>query len=143
MTPHPKILASEKLAIVYDGVLDNASSIRTDLFEVGYDLIFDIDQDIVSTLLTHYLAVGLSPLEAMRLLFRRLRGRFVVMALFTEPYEQLLVGSRGYPLALSAAYDSVMVSFDLPMLKRLYHTLIKLEEAYPQLLCSISRDFLI
>ncbi|HID99381.1 MAG TPA: hypothetical protein EYP59_03730 [Thiotrichaceae bacterium] len=143
VTPHPKIRANEKLAIVFDGMLDNASSIRKKLFEAAYDLIFDIDQDIVLTLLTHYLTLGLSPLEAMRLLFMRLPGRFVVMALFAQPYEQLLVGSRGYPLALAAAYDSVMVSFDLPMLKQLYHTMIKLEEGDPLLLCSVSRDFLI
>jgi glucosamine--fructose-6-phosphate aminotransferase (isomerizing) len=135
-TPHPKIRASEKLAIVFDGVLDNASSIMKDLFEAGYNLIFDIDQDIISTLLIHYLGLGLSPLEAMKLLFMRLQRRFALMALFTEPYEQLLVGSRGYPLGFGVAYDSVMMSFDLPMLKRLYHTVIKLEEGEP-VLCSV------
>jgi len=137
VTPHPKVRANEKLAIVYAGMLDNSSSIQKTLFEVGYDLIFDIDQDIVLTLLTHYFAVGLSPLEAMKLLFMRLEGRFAVMALFAKPYEQLLVGSRGYPLSFGVASESVMVSFDIAMLKRLYHTVIKLEEGDPVLLCSV------
>jgi len=137
VTPHPKIRTIEKLALVYAGALDNASTIQKTLFDAGYDLIFDIDQDIIFTLLTHYLAVGLSPLEAMRLLFMRLQGRFAVMALFTEPCEQLLVGTQGYPLAFGVASSSVMVSFDIAMLKRLYHTVINLEEGSPVLLCSV------
>ena len=61
VTPHPKIRASDKLAIVFDGVLSNASSIRKDLFEAGYDLIFDIDQDIIFYTLDSLLGGGAFP----------------------------------------------------------------------------------
>jgi glucosamine 6-phosphate synthetase-like amidotransferase/phosphosugar isomerase protein len=134
VTPHPKVQANKALGIVFEGRLDNASSIMRDLLELGYELIFEIHQEIVLTLLTHYLKRGLCPFEAMRLLFMRAQGRFAVMGLFGCCEKPLLVGSRGYPLALGVSSDSAIVSFDLPILKPLYQTVIKLDEADPMLL---------
>jgi len=135
-TPHAKVRALDNLAIVYAGMLDNAPSIRNDLFEMGYDLIFDINEEIVLMLLTSYLEAGLSPFEAMKLLFLRLQGRFVVMGLFTEP-EMLIVGSRGYPLALGVCHDSFLVGFETQMFKSIFPSVMALEEDNPMVLYSV------
>jgi glucosamine 6-phosphate synthetase-like amidotransferase/phosphosugar isomerase protein len=81
--------------------------------------------------------VGNSPAEAMRSAFLRLQGHFAAMALFAQPQEQLIVGSRGYPLSLGICYESLIVGSDTQILKQLSQSVMVIEEGKPVVLCSV------
>ena len=126
----------DKLALVYVGTLDNPSLIRYDLLELGYELDGKTDQELIYLLLNRYLEIGISPIEAMRLVFVRMNGRFAAISLFAQPKEMLLAASRGYPLAFGAASDNLIVGSDIQMLKRLSPSVMALGEGNPIVLYS-------
>ena len=81
--------------------------------------------------------VGNSPVDAMRLAFLRLQGHFAAMALFAQSKEQLIVGSRGYPLSLGVCYESLIVGSDTQILKQLSRSVMAIEEGKSVVLYSV------
>ena len=128
---------NEKHALVYMGTLENAKEIRAELLDLGYEFQGKTDKEVFYSCFNRYLDVGMSPLEAMKLTFRRLQGRFAVMAVFAQQEEGLIVGSRGYPLAMGVLSNSLIVSSNIQMLKRLSQSVMAVEEGKPLVLCSV------
>jgi hypothetical protein len=133
----PQWYQNEKQAVAYMGKLDNAVAIRTYLLELGYEFEGNTDFELFCTFLNRYMDVGSSPVEAMRSAFLRLQGHFAVMALCAQPQEQLIVGSKGYPLSLGICYESLIVGSDTHILKQLSQSVMAIEEGKPVVLCSV------
>jgi len=137
VTPLPRLLKSDKLAVAYVGRLDNAPCILEYLLKLGYKFESKTDEDLIYMLLNRYLEVGISPAEAMKLVLLRLRGRFAMMLLISQPEEMLMVGSRGCPLALGVCNESLIAGSDIEMLKPISQSVMRLEEGNPIVLCSV------
>jgi len=133
----PQWYQNEKQAVAYMGTLENAETIRTYLLELGYEVYGNTDKELFCTLLNRYMDVGNSPVDAMRLAFLRLQGHFAAMALFAQSKEQLIVGSRGYPLSLGVCYESLIVGSDTQILKQLSRSVMAIEEGKSVVLCSV------
>ncbi|MEK8020845.1 MAG: hypothetical protein VSS75_028580 [Candidatus Parabeggiatoa sp.] len=133
----PQWCQNEKQAMVFMGSLENAKEIRADLWDFGYEFQGNTDKELLYTLTNRYLDVGMSPFEAMKLTFLRLQGRFAVMAIFAQPEQRLIVGSRGYPLGMGVLSSSLIVGSNIQMLKQLYQSVMALEEGKPLVLCSV------
>ncbi len=74
--------------------------------------------ETLSLLLNNYLEVcHLSPIDAMKVMMKKLKGHFALMALVTEG-KWLMVGCRDYPLAVGKNNDTVYFCTDTKTLAK-------------------------
>jgi len=100
------------IAVACIGVIDNLPEIREKLISDGVH--FDTQNNVAETLsllLQNYLEFAhLSPIEAIQVMMRKLKGQFALMALVTEG-KWLMVGCRDYPLAVGRMRNDSTVYF--------------------------------
>ena len=95
---HPH--ASDKLAVVHNGIIENFRELREELTAKGHRFDTETDTEVVAHLVTEELRLGKAPREAVAAALPRLRGAFALAFLF-EGENDLLIGARqGAPLAV-------------------------------------------
>jgi len=107
---HPH--ATEKLAVVHNGIIENFSELRRELEQKGVKFSTDTDTEVVAHLVTEEMKRGASPVDAVRASLPRLRGAFALAFLFAGE-DDLLVGARkGSPLAVGFGDGAMYVGSD-------------------------------
>jgi glutamine---fructose-6-phosphate transaminase (isomerizing) len=107
---HPH--ATERLAVVHNGIIENFSELRRELESKGAKFSTETDTEVVAHLVSEELKRGLSPLQAVMAALPRLRGAFALAFLFAGE-ENLLIGARkGSPLAIGFGDKSMFVGSD-------------------------------
>ena len=95
---HPH--ATDKVAVVHNGIIENFQELRAELVEKGYTPYSETDSEVVPMLITSYLDDGLSPVDAVKATLKRLDGAFALGIIFAG-HDDLLIGARrGSPLAV-------------------------------------------
>src|SRR2546428_5108837 len=72
--PHP----TDRLAVVHNGIIENFRELRIELEGKGAKFGSDTDTEVIAHLVTHEMANGRSPLEAVEASLPRLRGAFAL-----------------------------------------------------------------
>ncbi|MEX0593410.1 MAG: glutamine--fructose-6-phosphate transaminase (isomerizing) [Balneolaceae bacterium] len=123
---HPH--ASDRVAVVHNGIIENYSELRSELQAAGYRFETDTDTEVVVHLVTEGLANGLSPKEAAYRSFDRLNGAFALVLMFAgEP--DLLVGVRqGTPLTVGLGDGEMYLASDSYALAHLTRKVCFLED---------------
>ena len=123
---HPHI--TDRIALVHNGIIENFQSLRTELTAQGVVFESETDSESVAHLISHFLAQGLSPQEAMRVVLPRLQGTFALAILFMD-YPDLMIGARnGSPLAVGYGPNSLYLGSDALALASLASQISYLEE---------------
>ena len=123
---HPH--ATEKLAVVHNGIIENFRELRAELQADGYVFATETDTEIVAHLVTRELDRGKSPVEAVGLSLPRLRGAFALAFLF-QGEEDLLIGARrGSPLAVGVGDGEMYLGSDALALAPFTSLIAYLEE---------------
>ncbi len=95
---HPH--ASERVAIVHNGIIENFRELREELTARGHAFATETDSEVVAHLVTAELDAGRSPAEAVAAALPRLRGAFALAFLFAGEDDLLIGARRGAPLAV-------------------------------------------
>ncbi len=95
---HPH--ATEKVAVVHNGIIENFQALRSELEAKGYAFHSQTDSETVPVLLTSLLDQGRSPQEAVQEALGRLEGAFSLGMLFRDMPDTLFCARRGAPLCL-------------------------------------------
>jgi glutamine---fructose-6-phosphate transaminase (isomerizing) len=107
---HPH--ATEKLAVVHNGIIENFSELRRELEQDGAKFATETDTEVIAHLVTAEINKGASPVDAVKTALPRLRGAFALAFLFAGE-DNLLVGARkGSPLAIGFGDDAMYVGSD-------------------------------
>ena len=107
---HPH--ATEKLAVVHNGIIENFSELRRELEQNGAEFATETDTEVIAHLVTQEMNKGASPVEAVKAALPRLRGAFALAFLFAGE-DNLLIGARkGSPLAIGFGDGSMYVGSD-------------------------------
>jgi glucosamine--fructose-6-phosphate aminotransferase (isomerizing) len=123
---HPH--ATEKLAVVHNGIIENFAELRRELEAGGAKFKTDTDTEVVAHLVTEEIRRGASPVEAVKKALPRLRGAFALAFLFAGQ-EDLLIGARkGSPLAVGFGEDAMFVGSDAIALAPFTDTVSYLED---------------
>ncbi len=137
---YARFYATEHLAIVHNGVIENNPELREELMSLGYEFESKTDSELILRLLGRYLDIGLSPKEAISVTIMRLHGFFAMIALFAGEEEQLIAARRGNPLAIGLGEEALYVSSDANTLEPLSRQVIQLEEGSPAVLSSVNSE---
>jgi glucosamine--fructose-6-phosphate aminotransferase (isomerizing) len=107
---HPH--ATEKLAVVHNGIIENFAELRRELETKGAKFATETDTEVVAHLVTEEMKQGASPVEAVKRALPRLRGAFALAFLFAGE-DNLLIGARkGSPLAIGFGKDAMFIGSD-------------------------------
>jgi len=123
---HPH--ATEKVAVVHNGIIENFQSLRAELIDRGYTFYSETDTEVVPVLITRYLEDGLSPIDAVKATLGRLEGAFALGVIFTGEEDLLIGARRGSPLAVGFGDGEMFLGSDAMALAPLTKKIAYLEE---------------
>ncbi len=95
---HPH--ASEKLAVVHNGIIENFRELRNELRAKGHIFASDTDSEVIAHLVTQSLDEGFAPIDAVAASLPRLKGAFAFAMIFEGENDLLVGASQGAPLAV-------------------------------------------
>ena len=128
----PTVYATESIAVAYQGVIENFNEMSQACYQHSFET--KTGSEIILRSISHYLETEfVSQEEAIRLVMKRLRGKFAIMVLFAEE-ECLAVAHSGYPLFIGADDEMIYVSTDADFLTCVLQTIREVEEGKPLLL---------
>ncbi len=123
---HPH--ATEKLAVVHNGIIENFRELRAELEAAGRVFETETDTEIVAHLVTSEMEQGKDPVAAVAASLPRLRGAFALAFLF-QGEEDLLIGARkGSPLAVGVGDGEMYLGSDALALAPFTNLIAYLEE---------------
>ena len=137
---HIPFYATERVAIVHNGMIENYRELRHELIKLGYEFETQTDSEVLLRLISRYLDIGLSPTEAMSVTLMRLHGFFAIIALFAEEEGNLIAARRGHPLAIGLGESALYVGSDINTLTPLANQILELEEGCPAVLSSLKMN---
>jgi glutamine---fructose-6-phosphate transaminase (isomerizing) len=123
---HPH--ATEKLAVVHNGIIENFAELRRELEGRGAKFSTETDTEVVAHLVTEEMKRGASPVEAVKAALPRLRGAFALAFLFAGEDDLLIGARRGSPLAVGFGDDAMYVGSDAIALAPFTDTVSYLED---------------
>jgi glutamine---fructose-6-phosphate transaminase (isomerizing) len=123
---HPH--ATERLAVVHNGIIENFSELRRELEGKGAKFSTETDTEVVAHLVTEEMKRGASPADAVKAALPRLRGAFALAFLFAGEDNLLIGARRGSPLAVGFGDGSMYVGSDAIALAPFTDTVSYLED---------------
>ena len=123
---HPH--ATERVAVVHNGIIENFTEIRTELVELGHVLTSETDTEVLVHLIDRYLQDGLSPQVATGAALKRLQGAFALGIIFTGETKLMIGARRGSPLAIGIGDGEMFLGSDAIALAPLTTSIIYLED---------------
>jgi glutamine---fructose-6-phosphate transaminase (isomerizing) len=123
---HPH--ATERLAVVHNGIIENFRELRTELEADGHVFLTETDTEVVAHLVTREMDRGKDPAAAVGASLPLLRGAFALAFLF-EGQDDLLIGARkGSPLAVGIGDGEMYLGSDALALAPFTNLIAYLEE---------------
>ncbi len=107
---HPH--ATDKVAIVHNGIIENFRALREELIKAGHTFASETDSEVIAHLIDENLNKGQSPEQATIAAVRRLEGAFGIAVLFAG-HDDVLIGARkGSPLAVGIGDGEMFLGSD-------------------------------
>jgi glutamine---fructose-6-phosphate transaminase (isomerizing) len=127
---HPHIDTAGRIAIVHNGIIENAEQLRDQLQANGVRLVTDTDTEA----LAHMIAAELAEREDVTLedavmrTLHRVEGAYGLVVLDIKNPDQLVVARNGSPIVLGLGENEMFVASDVAALVRYTRQVIYLED---------------
>ncbi|MEL0100841.1 MAG: glutamine--fructose-6-phosphate transaminase (isomerizing), partial [Euryarchaeota archaeon] len=108
---HPHLSSNEKIALVHNGIIDNATGIRKRLTSKGYEFKSDTDSEALVHMISIGIESGQTPLESVRQSLRRVTGTWGLCVLFKE-HDEIICARNGSPLIIGRGNGETFISSD-------------------------------
>src|SRR3954449_5259696 len=113
---HPHVDTKGDVAIVHNGIIDNAAVLRADLAGAGVDLVSDTDTEVLAHLIGRSEADTLEGKVAEAL--SRVEGTYGLAVLHAAYPDRIVVARNGSPLIIGIGDHEMFVASDLAALVR-------------------------
>jgi glucosamine--fructose-6-phosphate aminotransferase (isomerizing) len=107
---HPH--ATDKVAIVHNGIIENFRGLREELKAAGHEFASETDSEVIAHLITENLNNGQGPEQAAIAAVRRLEGAFGIACLFAGEEDVLIGARKGSPLAVGIGDGEMYLGSD-------------------------------
>ncbi|RLV08887.1 glutamine--fructose-6-phosphate transaminase (isomerizing) [Streptomyces griseocarneus] len=111
---HPHVDADEKVAVVHNGIIDNAADLRTRLTAEGFVFVSDTDTEVLAHLVARSEAATLE--EKVREAVRHIEGTYGIAVLHADFPDRIVVARNGSPVVLGIGEKEMFVSSDVAAL---------------------------
>ena len=123
---HPH--ATEHLALVHNGIIENYKELRAELTADGRTLESETDSEVVAHLVSREIEQGASPRDAVTTVLPRLRGAFALAIVFRDEPDMIIGARRGSPLVVGYGEGEMFLGSDALALAPLTQRITYLEE---------------
>ncbi|MFD3508691.1 glutamine--fructose-6-phosphate transaminase (isomerizing) [Nocardia sp. NPDC058666] len=117
---HPHTDTSGRIAVVHNGIVENAEQLRSELTALGIALISDTDTEVIAHLIARELDGTESLEDAVRVALHRIRGTYGLLVLDARRPTELVVARNGSPIVLGVGDGEMFVASDVAAL--VHHT---------------------
>ncbi|MFC7221344.1 glutamine--fructose-6-phosphate transaminase (isomerizing) [Streptomyces polyrhachis] len=111
---HPHLDAEEKVAVVHNGIIDNAPELRAKLTADGVEFASDTDSEVLSHLIGRSQAATLE--EKVREALRHVEGTYGIAVLHADFPDRIVVARNGSPVVLGVGEKEMFVASDIAAL---------------------------
>ncbi|GGR05833.1 glutamine--fructose-6-phosphate transaminase (isomerizing) [Streptomyces netropsis] len=111
---HPHLDAEEKVAVVHNGIIDNASDLRAKLTAEGFVFVSDTDTEVLAHLIARSEAGTLE--EKVREAVKYIEGTYGIAVLHADFPDRIVVARNGSPVVLGIGEKEMFVSSDVAAL---------------------------
>ncbi|MCD4523823.1 glutamine--fructose-6-phosphate transaminase (isomerizing) [Nocardioides sp. cx-173] len=123
---HPHVDAKGDVAVVHNGIIDNAAALRQRLTDEGVDLASDTDTEVLAHLIARSSAETLEERVAEAL--AAIEGTYGVAVLHAEFPDRIVVARNGSPLIIGVGEKEMHIASDLGALVRYTTTVAHLDD---------------
>ena len=124
---HPHMNSDGSVAVVHNGIIDNARRLRSKLESKGFELKSETDSEALVHMITIGLNSGQEPIEAVRQTLKRVTGTWGLCVLFKD-YDLIICARNGSPLILGQGDGESFVSSDPHALSQHTQNIFYLED---------------
>jgi glucosamine--fructose-6-phosphate aminotransferase (isomerizing) len=131
---HPHTDTAGRIAVVHNGIIENAEQLRAQLQASGVTLASDTDTEALAHMIAAELggasggASGISLEDAVARTLRRVEGAYGLVVLDVKNPDQLVVARNGSPIVLGLGENEMFVASDVAALVRYTRQVIYLED---------------
>ena len=129
---HPHTDAAGRIAVVHNGIIENAEQLRDALAGQGVTLVSDTDTEALAHLIAAEVGDDQRPVsleEAVRRALRRVEGTYGLVVLDTKHPAELVVARNGSPIVLGIGDSEMFVASDVAALVRYTKQVVYLDDA--------------
>jgi glucosamine--fructose-6-phosphate aminotransferase (isomerizing) len=116
LNAHPHLDTKGDVAVVHNGIIDNAAALRAELTDAGVDLVSDTDTEVLAHLIGRSEAETLEEKVAEAL--ARVEGTYGLAVLHAAFADRVVVARNGSPLIIGIGDHEMFVASDLAALVR-------------------------
>jgi glucosamine--fructose-6-phosphate aminotransferase (isomerizing) len=121
---HPHVDAGREVAVVHNGIIDNAAALRAELGDAGVELVSDTDTEVIAHLVARSGAETLEGKVSETL--GRIEGTYGLAVLHAGFPDRIVVARNGSPLIIGVGDKEMHVASDLAALVRYTTTVVHL-----------------
>ena len=109
---HPHIDAEGKIAVVHNGIIENATILRERLEDEGVVFRSETDTEVLSHLIAKCLKEQPDPVMALRAALRLVRGTWGIAVLFEDHPNTIIAARNGSPLVIGLGDGETFLASD-------------------------------
>ncbi len=97
---HPHLSRDGDIALIHNGIIENANALRTVLGREGFEFVSDTDTEVVVHLIDHLWAEGMKLEEAVAAALGEVEGAYGIAVISSRDPDKIVVARNGSPLLL-------------------------------------------
>src|SRR3954451_5458310 len=115
---HPHVDSTGRVAIVHNGIIENAAELRRELEEGGVELASDTDSETIAHLVARALGPDVPLEDAVRGVLGRIEGTYGLLVMSADQPDRLVAARRGPPIVLGIGKREMLAGSDIAALVR-------------------------
>ncbi|MGI8843547.1 MAG: glutamine--fructose-6-phosphate transaminase (isomerizing), partial [Gemmatimonadaceae bacterium] len=108
---HPHMCCDGTIAVVHNGIIENASALRRALIEAGHSFRSDTDTEVLAHLIEEYYDGNLE--EAVTAALRSVEGTYGIAVVTSEERDKIVAARKGSPLLIGLGDGEYFVASDV------------------------------
>ena len=123
---HPHTDASQRIAVVHNGIIENANGLRQQLLEQGVEIVSETDSELLAHLIAGVNADRLD--DAVRAVLRSITGTYGLLVMDTAHPDEIVVARNGSPVTIGIGEGETFVASDSAALVRYTQKVVYMED---------------
>ena len=107
---HPHTSSDGEIALVHNGIIENAESIRAQLLEAGYSFASETDTEVVVHWIDHLWTDGMTMEDAVSAALRAIDGAYGIAVVSSRDPNKIVVARNGSPLLIGVGKNGEMLA---------------------------------
>jgi glutamine---fructose-6-phosphate transaminase (isomerizing) len=125
---HPHTDSTGRIAVVHNGIIENAEQLRDALAHRGVELASDTDTEALAHMIAAEATDDASLEDAVRRVLRHVEGTYGLVVLDTRNPAELVVARNGSPIVLGIGASEMFVASDVAALVRYTKQVVYLDD---------------